>query len=384
MRQMKDSGIEWIGEIPAGKKVVRNKYKIVYVKGKNPSEINSDGLGVPYIGATDLDNCNYKSYTTDVDLPDVRKEDVLILWDGARAGLCGIGKEGKLSSTVVKLSFSNDIYPYFFYWYYLGFSNYISSCVSGTTIPHMYRQYIDDIGFINFSLPEQQRIAAYLDAKCGEIDKVMSKTRESIAEYKKLKQSIITEAVTNPKWEVVKLKYLVTILDEYRKPVAAEERTHNSEVLYDYYGASGQIDKIDGYTIDDHILLIGEDGANLLMRHLPLVYEVNGKAWINNHAHILKPNDGVNFYFVKYALESKDISVFVTGSAQPKLSQDNLKVITLMVPTLSEQQRIVAYLDKKCSEIDNLIARKEQLLTELEKYKKSLIYECVTGKREVG
>ena len=127
--------------------------------------------------------------------------------------------------------------------------------------------------------------------------------------------------------ETRKLKYLCYILDEYRKPISAEKRNQNSDMLYDYYGASGAIDKIDGYTIDDHVMIIGEDGANLVFRNLPLMYEVNGKAWINNHAHILKPREDVDFYYLFYALENADIFPFVTGSAQPKLNQENLKLI---------------------------------------------------------
>lgn len=89
---------------------------------------------------------------------------------------------------------------------------------------------------------------------------------------------------TNAK--MYRLKNVANILDEFRKPITADLRNQNADILYDYYGASGAIDKIDGYTIDDHVMLIGEDGANLRMRNLPLMYEVNGKAWINNHAHV--------------------------------------------------------------------------------------------------
>ena len=185
------------------------------------------------------------------------------------------------------------------------------------------------------------------------------------------------------RFEIKKLKYLCYILDQYRRPITADQRSQNAEVLYDYYGASGAIDKIDGYTIDDHVMLIGEDGANLRMRNLPLMYEVNGKAWINNHAHILKPKENVDFYYLFYALESLDINTYITGSAQPKLSQDNLKRIWVPIPSLCEQREIVAFLRKTIAKIDDLIVSKQTFLTELETYKKSVIYEYVTGKKEV-
>ena len=187
----------------------------------------------------------------------------------------------------------------------------------------------------------------------------------------------------NHRFSLIKLKYICSILDQYRKPISADKRSQSGSVLYDYYGASGAIDKIDDYTIDDHVMLIGEDGANLRMRNLPLMYEVNGKAWINNHAHILKPTERVDFYYLFYALEELDINPYITGSAQPKLSQEKLQNIWVPLPDLEEQQEIATYIRSKCAEIDKLIAKKEQLIKELESYKKSLIYEVVTGKREV-
>ncbi|RAW60259.1 N-6 DNA methylase [Faecalibacterium prausnitzii] len=187
----------------------------------------------------------------------------------------------------------------------------------------------------------------------------------------------------NHRFSLIKLKYICSILDQYRKPISADKRSQSGSVLYDYYGASGAIDKIDDYTIDDHVMLIGEDGANLRMRNLPLMYEVNGKAWINNHAHILKPTEQVDFYYLFYALEELDINPYITGSAQPKLSQEKLQNIWVPLPDLEEQQEIATYIRSKCAEIDKLIAKKEQLIKELESYKKSLIYEVVTGKREV-
>lgn len=279
----------------------------------------------------------------------------------------------------------------------------LGESVGKTTIPHIY---FSDYGnrTINYVPPESQSsIGLYLEHNEQMIGILKRLIIESITDYKALKQSLITRAVTKGldpnvemkdsgiesiqqipiEWEIRPLKHLMDILDQFRKPVAAEERNNSADILYDYYGASGIIDKIDGYTIDDHVLLIGEDGANLLLRNLPLVYELNGKAWVNNHAHILKPKQKMNFKYCFYALENCDITLYVTGSAQPKLTQKNLSILPIPHPPLHEQQAIADYLDEKCAEIDKLIEKKEQLLVELENYKKSLIYEYVTGKKEV-
>ncbi|MCI7267511.1 MAG: restriction endonuclease subunit S [Veillonellaceae bacterium] len=178
--------------------------------------------------------------------------------------------------------------------------------------------------------------------------------------------------------KLVRLKYVAEILDEYRKPVTAQYRNQNADILYDYYGASGIIDKIDGYTIDDHVMLIGEDGANLKLRNLPLMYEVCGKAWINNHAHILKPMKNMDFYYLFYALEALDINNYITGSAQPKLNQENLKEILIPLPSYEVQKKVSSYLDTQCSEIDATAEDIQKEISLLEDYKKSVITEAVT------
>ena len=187
----------------------------------------------------------------------------------------------------------------------------------------------------------------------------------------------------NAGFRLMRLKHVALILDEYRKPITADQRNQAADVLYDYYGASGVIDKIDGYTIDDHVMLIGEDGANLRMRNLPLMYEVNGKAWINNHAHILKPKADIDFYYLFYALEGLDINPYITGSAQPKLNQENLRNLWLPIPDLETQASIVQYIRDKHAKIDELIGIKTKKLSKLDDYKKAIIYEYVTGKKEV-
>ena len=179
-------------------------------------------------------------------------------------------------------------------------------------------------------------------------------------------------------FRVLRLKNVAEILDQFRKPITADQRNQDADVLYDYYGASGVIDKIDGYTIDDHVMLIGEDGANLRMRNLPLMYEVNGKAWINNHAHILKPKENILFQYLFLTLEGLDINPYITGSAQPKLNQENLKNIWLPVPPINVQQAIVDSLDREYEKVDMLIANVQAQIEKLKAYKQSIITEFVT------
>ena len=149
MCKMKDSGIEWVGKIPEELNIYRNKYLIKYEKGKNPNHTNVDKKGMPYIGASDLDDisgkCQYSTFTTDTDMIQCDHDDVLILWDGARAGLIGTNHKGAISSTIINTIPNNTINKRFWYWYLKGFEKYLYDCVNGTTIPHMSRKYIEDI-----------------------------------------------------------------------------------------------------------------------------------------------------------------------------------------------------------------------------------------------
>lgn len=406
MRKMKDSGIEWIGEIPEGWEV--GQIGQLYSERRTKvSDKNYPPLSVTMKGILPQLSTAAKTDAHD-DRKLVCKGDFAINSRSDRRGSCGISEQdGSISLINTVLQPRGEMNPGYYNWLFHTsmFADEFYKWGHGI-VDDLWTTGWSDMKKIGVPIPskcEQKQLAEHLNFECSHIDSILSKTRASIEEYKKLKQAIITQAVTkgvrgeremkdsgvewigeiNHRFSLIKLKYICSILDQYRKPISADKRSQSGSVLYDYYGASGAIDKIDDYTIDDHVMLIGEDGANLRMRNLPLMYEVNGKAWINNHAHILKPTERVDFYYLFYALEELDINPYITGSAQPKLSQEKLQNIWVPLPDLEEQQEIATYIRSKCVEIDKLIAKKEQLVKELESYKKSLIYEVVTGKREV-
>ena len=187
-------------------------------------------------------------------------------------------------------------------------------------------------------------------------------------------------------WETCRIKNVVTCHDEWREPISADKR-ENSLKLYDYYGASGVIDTIDNYNVDSTVLLIGEDGANLRLRNLPLVYRASGKFWVNNHAHILVVPPRNNYSFIAHLLESGDFTNYITGSAQPKLSQFNLMRFPIAIPSLDEQKHISNYLDIECSRIDAMLTKTRASIEEYKKLKQAVITQAVTkgvrGEREM-
>ena len=406
----KDSGIEWIGSVPSHWRVHTLYQLVTQVKEKNSNLQEKNLLSLSYgkIKRKDIDSpdgllpASFDGYNIieDGDIV-LRLTDLQNDHTSLRVGLAT--ERGIITSaytTLRPIDTSNSKYLYYLLHAFdlkKGFYGMGSGVRQGLNYAE-----VKELRVVLPGLDEQNAIVRFLDNQCGQIDSIIEEAKSSIEEYKKWRASIIFEAVTkglNPlaemkdshidwiglvpsHWKLSRIKNELDNLDYLREPISAEKR-ENILGLYDYYGASGVIDKIDDYNVDDKVLLIGEDGANLRMRNLPLVYKAEGKFWVNNHAHILKVHDDNCYGFIAYLLEAGDYSVFITGSAQPKLSQFNLMRFPIVIPPLVEQQEIEAYLDEKCSAIDALIREKKSLLSELEIYKRSLILETVTGKRKV-
>ena len=160
-------------------------------------------------------------------------------------------------------------------------------------------------------------------------------------------------------WPLVTLGEIVENCNSKRIPLKHAERLDRVGD-YDYYGASGVIDKIDDYLFDGDYLLIGEDGNNLISRSSPIAFHARGKFWVNNHAHVLKSNGKADLGFLAFYINSINLEPYVTGSAQPKLNKKNLDSIKIPLPPLDEQKRIAAILDKA-----DAIRRKRQQAIDL-------------------
>ena len=174
-------------------------------------------------------------------------------------------------------------------------------------------------------------------------------TRTTIKKgYKNTEIGVIPED-----WEVVKLDEVVDFLDGQRRPIKANERKSG---IYPYYGASGVIDYVNDYIFDDDLILLGEDGENILSRNLPLAFQVDGKIWVNNHAHVLKPKKNVIIGFLTDYLESLDYVLLNSGTAQPKLNKQACVNLNITLPPLPEQTAIATVL----SDTDKLLQALEK------------------------
>ena len=408
--QMKSSGVSWIQDVPCdwGIRVLFQLVDQVKNKNKDLAEQNLLSLSYGKIKRKDINNPegllpeSFDGYNI------IEADDIVLrltdLQNDHTSLRVGQAKErGIITSAYTTLRPTDMVNPQYLY-YVLHAYDLIKGFYGMGSGVRQGLNY-DEVKTIKIPFPsmsEQVAIVEYLDTIVDNIDSIITEQKQTIGAYKRWKKSAIFEAVTKgfredvslrdsgvgwigkipAHWRMSRIKNELDNLDYLREPISAENRD-NKLGLYDYYGASGVIDKIDHFNVDDEVLLIGEDGANLKMRNLPLVYRANGKIWVNNHAHILKVHSENNYSFMAYLLEAGDYNNFITGAAQPKLSQANLMRFPICMPPRKEQDEISAVLDERCTQIDSIIYEKDELINSLEDYKRALIYEAITGKRKV-
>jgi len=197
-----------------------------------------------------------------------------------------------------------------------------------------------------------------------EADRKLLSSTKGHKHYKSI-QSLPTETqpcIVPASWAWVHFGDIMYSRDGERIPVSKDERSRR-EKIYDYYGASGVIDRIDGYLFDKPLLLVGEDGANLLNRSTPIAFIARGKYWVNNHAHVL---DGISEEFLRFielSINATDLAPYVTGTAQPKMNQAKMNSIPIALPPLAEQHRIVAKVDELmalCDQLEQQVSQADQ------------------------
>ena len=184
-------------------------------------------------------------------------------------------------------------------------------------------------------------------------------------------------------WEWERFGNIMINKDSERVPLSVAQRQQLKKT-YDYYGASGVIDKVDKYLFDKDLLLIGEDGANLINRSTPIAFIAKGKYWVNNHAHVLDVCSGMTLSYVALFINAISLVDYVTGTAQPKMNQEKMNSILLAIPPVKEQHRIL----EKMSMVDAFVDKYASLQTKLdsldnsvyELLRKSILQEAIQGK----
>ncbi len=269
------------------------------------------------------------------------------------------------------------------------------------------RQNLDFSHFKRMPIPvpplaEQTAIVSFLIWASGRMEAAIRAKKKVIALLAEQKRAIIVRTVTRgldasvrfkpsniswPReipehWDVSRIKNEFNCLNTRRVPLNAVQRGAMTLHAYDYYGASGVIDRVDDYLFDDELLLIAEDGANLVLRNLPLAIIARGRFWVNNHAHILKPIRG-NIAYLAHVLETVNYEPWISGAAQPKLTQDRLLAIPICVAPVEEQDAIAQYLSNETGPISAVATRLKREIELLCEYQTSLVADVVTGKLDV-
>ena len=300
------------------------------------------------------------------------KDTVVIAMYGATAAQVGILKIKTTSNQAVCGILPNDNYsPEFIYYWFTYNKGNLASQAQGGAQPNISQIKIKNVLIPLLPLSEQQRIVSYLDSAFAKIDVVAKNAEDSLNEAKALFQSALAKMM-EPKegWEEKHLDELAENLDYKRIPVTLNKRKSGK---YPYYGASGIVDYVEDYIFDGNYLLISEDGANLLARATPIAFPVTGKFWVNNHAHILEFKDSITQLFVEFYFKLIDIKEYVTGAAQPKLTQRNMNKIPIFIPSLDKQKIVVCALQDIESKVQQLQSNLSRTLAECSALKQSIL-----------
>lgn len=396
------SGVDWLGEVPGHWELRRLKYVVSLLADKGHERENTVGL-------ENIEGWNGRFIPTDAKFEgagvDFAAGDVL--FGKLRPYLAKVWLaefDGEAVGDFHVMRPASDICGRYLVYQMLNrdFISIVNGSTFGAKMPRAGWDFMANIAMPLPPLNEQKAIATFLDRETAKIDALVAEQRRLIALLKEKRQAVISHAVTkglNPDapmkpsgiewlgdvpehWEVGPVKRFLHSLDGRRVPLSSEERSYRRGV-YPYYGASGIIDWVDDFLFDDDLILVSEDGANLLNRTSPIAFVATGRYWVNNHAHILLPSDDCLHYWAE-RLEAIDLAPFVTGAAQPKLTIEALMNLRIAVPpTDTERRETQQYVSEKATMLDELQLESVHAIALLQERRTALISAAVTGKIDV-
>lgn len=301
--------------------------------------------GLPIIRIQDLTGNSYQMnrYAGEYNPKyEVNRGDVLISWSASLGVYVWQGEKALLNQHIFKVIFDKcDVDKSFYVHQVAAILEKAASQAHGATMKHLTKPVFDALPFYLPDLPTQQRIADTLD----KVSEGIGMCRKMLGKLDLMVKAKFVEmfgdVVQNSKQLPIKtLPEISENLDSRRIPITGSVREKG---IYPYYGASGIVDYVKDYLFDEDILLISEDGANLLARSTPIAFSAAGKVWVNNHAHVLRFRDRATQCYVENFLNMIDISNYVTGTAQPKLNQAKLNAIPIPTPELASQKQFMEF-----------------------------------------
>lgn len=427
-REMKNSGVEWIGNIPSEWKIIKSKY--IFANHKEivgDRENNFERLSLTLNGVLKRPKDDSKGLQSEsLSTYQVLYKDELVFkmidLENTSTSRVGYSPYTGLVSPVY-IVFNNNKYSKYGFWYFYNLwqRNIYNTLGNNGVRSALNASDMLNLPFIQIPNEEQTRISDFLDSKVTEIDKIISETRASIENYKGYKQSVITEAVTKGldknvpmkdsgiewigeipvDWRLGKIKSCVTKVGSGKTPKGGGDVYSSEGVLF----LRSQNVYDTGLVLDDPTYIseeIDEEMKNTRVMDKDVLLNITGgsigrcciydksygKANVNQHVSIIRLKQDIMFpeymhYYWLSSLGKMSVNLYQTGGNREGMSADAIKNSPIIYTSISTQKEIIAFLDSKCAEIDNIILEKEKLITNLEEYKKSLIYEYVTGKKVV-
>ena len=435
MQGYKNSGIEWIGTIPSDWKLDKIKYMAnlygrIGWQGLTSEEYIDEGpflvTGVDFCkGRIDWNSCVHISEKRweQADKIQIKNEDLLITKDGTVGKVAivnDLNGKASLNSGVLLIDLKDKNSKKYLYWVlcsdvFWTWFNYKNS--GNSTILHLYQKDFNEFIYTIPELKEQKLIANFLDKKGSEINAIIEKIENQINLLKDYKKSLITETVTKglnknvsmkdsgiewigeipEEWDVSKIKYSLILMGSGSTPDSSNPLNYDGEINWiqsgDLYGKSyiTETEKtITKYALHGNkslkryiapfvvVAMYGASVGNIALSQID--------SYTNQACCVMKGNNSLDNKYLYYFLiaNKHEMLMLAIGGTQPNISQQLIKNLTIIIPKFNDQLEIVEFLDKKCSEIDSVISKKERQLDLIKEYKKSLIYECVTGKKCVG
>jgi type I restriction enzyme S subunit len=351
--------------------------KFINGRAFKPSEWSSDG--VPIIRIQNLTDhnapSNFFSGTYD-ERHLVKKGDLLVSWSATLDAFIWNRGSAVLNQHIFRVTPSPEVISTTYLFYALkSVMEDLRAQTHGATMKHITKGPFERTPIPVPPLAEQERIVALLD-EADELRKLRAKADRRTADLiPALFHEMFGDPGTNSKGLAVKpLGELVSNQDGRRRPVKSSDRAIR-QGKYPYYGASGIIDHVDDYLFDETSLLIGEDGANLLARATPIAFLAHGKYWVNNHAHVVTSNGKADLHYLCALLNLRDLSDYVTGSAQPKLNQANMNRVPIPVPPLPLQKEFA----QRVTAIRAIEAEQSTSRQRLDNLFQSMLHRAFTG-----
>ena len=345
--------------------------------GMNVASTSFDGKN-KYIRITDIDDVSHKFLKNNIVSPSgsledkylVKNDDILFARTGASTGKTYLynSNDGILyfAGFLIRINVLKSYNSYFIFQNTLTkkYTDWVKVESIRSGQPGINAEQYKSYSIKCPTLAEQNKITNFLTT----VDKKITNLENTITSLENQKKGLLQQIFSQklrfkdkngnnyPNWEKKKLEDIAIFLDNKRKPLEQSERIHGK---YPYYGASGIIDYINDYIFDEELVLLSEDGANIIDRNYPICYIATGKYWVNNHAHVLKVKSQYVNKFICESLEQLNYTKYNTGTAQPKLNQDVCRKIILSIPCLEEQTKIANFLSTFDRKLENQKAQLE-------------------------